>query len=270
MFGRGLTLTVDDFKGVFLAPKSVLIGVVFQYTIMPLTAFALAYAFNLPPEIAAGVILVGCCPGGTSSNVMTFMAKGNTALSVTITAVSTLLAPIMTPTLTYLLASQWLSVSFMDMFISIVQVVLLPIILGVVIRMLFSKQVNKSMDVLPLISVVGIVAVAAAVVAVNKESIVTSGLLIFAVVVLHNCIGYLLGYIAAKALKLDFKDQKAISIEVGMQNSGLAASLGLTHFSPIAAVPGAIFSVWHNISGPLLANWWAKRSQDDSDDKKIA
>lgn len=270
MFGMGLTLTVDDFKGVFLAPKSVLIGVVFQYTIMPLTAFALAYAFNLPPEIAAGVILVGCCPGGTSSNVMTFMAKGNTALSVTITAVSTLLAPIMTPTLTYLLASQWLSVSFMGMFISIVQVVLLPIILGVVIRMLFSKQVNKSMDVLPLISVVGIVAVAAAVVAVNKESIVTSGLLIFAVVVLHNCIGYLLGYIAAKALKLDFKDQKAISIEVGMQNSGLAASLGLAHFSPIAAVPGAIFSVWHNISGPLLANWWAKRSQDDSDDKKIA
>ncbi|MCF3942963.1 bile acid:sodium symporter family protein [Oceanobacillus alkalisoli] len=270
MFGMGLTLTVDDFKGVFLAPKSVLIGVVFQYTIMPLTAFALAYAFNLPPEIAAGVILVGCCPGGTSSNVMTFMAKGNTALSVTITAVSTLLAPIMTPTLTYLLASQWLSVSFMGMFISIVQVVLLPIILGVVIRMLFSKQVNKSMDVLPLISVVGIVAVAAAVVAVNKESIVTSGLLIFAVVVLHNCIGYLLGYIAAKALKLDFKDQKAISIEVGMQNSGLAASLGLAHFSPIAAVPGAIFSVWHNISGPLLANWWAKRSQDDSDDKEIA
>ncbi|MEI3598993.1 MULTISPECIES: bile acid:sodium symporter family protein [unclassified Oceanobacillus] len=270
MFGMGLTLTVDDFKGVFLAPKSVLIGVVAQYTIMPLTAFALAYAFNLPPEIAAGVILVGCCPGGTSSNVMTFMAKGNTALSVTITAVSTLLAPIMTPTLTYLLASQWLSVSFMDMFLSIVQVVLLPIILGVVIRMLFSKQVNKSMDVLPLISVVGIVAVASAVVAVNKESIMTSGLLIFAVVVLHNCIGYLLGYIAAKALKLDFKDQKAISIEVGMQNSGLAASLGLAHFTPIAAVPGAIFSVWHNISGPLLANWWAKRSQDDSDDKKAA
>ncbi|WP_068677768.1 bile acid:sodium symporter family protein [Oceanobacillus sp. Castelsardo] len=270
MFGMGLTLTVDDFKGVFLAPKSVLIGVVSQYTIMPLTAFGLAYAFNLPPEIAAGVILVGCCPGGTSSNVMTFMAKGNTALSVTVTAVSTLLAPILTPSLTYLLASQWLSVSFMDMFISIVQVVLLPIVLGVVIRMLFCKQVSKSVEVLPLISVIGIVGVASAVVAVNKESIMTSGLLIFAVVVLHNCLGYLFGYLLAKAIKLNLKDQKAISIEVGMQNSGLAASLGLAHFSPIAAVPGAIFSVWHNISGPLLANWWGKKEQADSDVKKTA
>lgn len=270
MFGMGLTLRVSDFKGVFKAPKSVLIGVASQYIIMPLTAFALASGFNLPPEIAAGVILVGCTPGGTSSNVMTFMAKGNTALSVTITAVSTLLAPILTPTLTYLLASQWLSVSFMDMFISIVQVVLLPIILGLVIRMLFSKTVDKSIDILPLISVIGIVMVAAGVVAVNKEEIMTSGLLIFAVVVLHNLIGYLIGYLAAKVLKLDFKDQKAVSIEVGMQNSGLAASLGLAHFSPIAAVPGAIFSVWHNISGPLLANWWGKKEQDESEEAEVA
>jgi bile acid:Na+ symporter, BASS family len=270
MFGMGLTLSVNDFKGVLLAPKSVLIGVVAQYTIMPLTAFGLAHLFNLPAEVAAGVILVGCCPGGTSSNVMTFMAKGNTALSVTVTAVSTLLAPILTPSLTYLLASQWLSVSFMDMFMSIVQVVLLPIILGVVIRMLFNKQVSKSVEVLPLISVIGIVGVASAVVAVNKESIMTTGLLIFAVVVLHNCLGYTFGYILAKVIKLDFKDQKAISIEVGMQNSGLAASLGLAHFSPIAAVPGAIFSVWHNISGPLLANWWGKKEQADPDVKKTA
>src|SRR4051812_45306860 len=135
MFGMGLTLSVNDFKGVFQAPKSVLIGVVAQYTIMPLTAFVLAYVFNLPPEIAVGVILVGCCPGGTASNVMTFLARGNTALSVTITAISTLLAPILTPALTLLLASQWLPVSFMDMFLSIVKVVLIPIILGVVVRL---------------------------------------------------------------------------------------------------------------------------------------
>lgn len=270
MFGMGLTLRVSDFKGIFMAPKSVFIGVVAQYTIMPLTAFALASVFNLPAEIAAGVILVGCCPGGTSSNVMTFMAKGNTALSVTITAISTLLAPIATPTLTYLLASQWLSVSFMDMFISIVQVVLLPIILGVVIRMLFSKTVDKTIEILPLISVIGIVMVAAGVVAVNREEIMTSGLMIFAVVVLHNLIGYLIGFLIAKALKLDYTDQKAVSIEVGMQNSGLAASLGLAHFSPIAAVPGAIFSVWHNISGPLLANYWGKKEENELDDEKVA
>lgn len=260
MFGMGLTLSVDDFKGVFQAPKSVLIGVVAQYTIMPLTAYGLVFVFNLPPEIAVGVILVGCCPGGTASNVMTFLAKGNTALSVTITAMSTLLAPILTPALTLLLASQWLPVSFMEMFISIVKVVLVPIILGVVIRLLFSKQVDKSVAALPLVSVIGIIGVASAVVAINRESIVTSGLLIFAVVALHNCLGLLFGYLFAKILKLDFTDQKAISIEVGMQNSGLGAALALAHFAPIAAVPSAIFSVWHNISGPILATWWGKRA----------
>lgn len=195
---------------------------------------------------------------------MTFMAKGNTALSVTVTSVSTLLAPIMTPSLTFLLASQWLPVSFGDMFMSIVQVVLLPIVLGVIVRLLFSKQVDKSVSVLPLVSVIGIVAVAAAVVAVNKGSIAETGLLIFAVVVLHNCLGLLVGYVIAKLFKLNFKDQKAVSIEVGMQNSGLGAALALTHFAPIAAVPSAIFSVWHNISGPILATWWGKRSIEQS------
>lgn len=264
MFGMGLTLSVNDFKGIFKQPKSVLIGVVAQYTIMPLLAFGLAHLFQLPPEVAVGVILVGCCPGGTASNVMTFMAKGNTALSVTVTSVSTLLAPIMTPSLTFLLASQWLPVSFGDMFMSIVQVVLLPIVLGVIVRLLFSKQVDKSVSVLPLVSVIGIVAVAAAVVAVNKGSIAATGLLIFAVVVLHNCLGLLVGYVIAKLFKLNFKDQKAVSIEVGMQNSGLGAALALTHFAPIAAVPSAIFSVWHNISGPILATWWGKRSIEQS------
>ncbi|MEI3614145.1 bile acid:sodium symporter family protein [Pseudogracilibacillus sp. SO30301A] len=260
MFGMGLTLSVDDFKGIVKAPKSVFIGVLAQYTIMPLLAFALANLFQLPPEVAVGVILVGCCPGGTASNVMTFLAKGNTALSVTVTAVSTILAPIMTPSLTLLFASKWLPVSAGDMFLSIVQIVLIPIVLGVVIRLLFQKQVDKSMKVLPLLSVVGIVLVASAVVAVNKESIATTGLLIFSVVILHNVLGLLLGYLLAKILKLDFQDQKAISIEVGMQNSGLGSALALAHFAPVAAVPSALFSVWHNISGPLLATWWGKRS----------
>ena len=262
MFGMGLTLTTGDFKGIIKAPKSVLIGVLAQYTIMPLLAFGLASLFQLPPEIAVGVILVGCCPGGTASNVMTFMAKGNTALSVTITSISTLLAPILTPSLTLLLASQWLPVSFGAMFMSIVQVVLLPIALGVIVRLMFSKQVKKSVAALPLVSVIGIVAVAAAVVAVNKESILTTGLLIFAVVVLHNVLGLIVGFLIAKLFKLDFSNQKAVSIEVGMQNSGLGATLAMAHFAPIAAVPSAIFSVWHNISGPLLATWWGKRSAD--------
>lgn len=269
MFGMGLTLSVSDFKAVFQAPKSVLVGVVAQYTLMPLLAFGLAVLFQLPPEVAVGVILVGCCPGGTASNVMTFLAKGNTALSVSITAVSTLLAPILTPALTLLFASQWLTVSAGDMFISIVQIVLLPIVLGIVIRLLFSKQVDKSVAALPLVSVVGIVAVAAAVVAINTESIANSGMLIFSVVVLHNILGLLIGFLMAKLFKFDFRDQKAVSIEVGMQNSGLGAALALAHFAPIAAVPSALFSVWHNISGPILATWWGKRSKQKEvpDDK---
>ncbi|WP_373893471.1 bile acid:sodium symporter family protein [Virgibacillus natechei] len=272
MFGMGLTLSVSDFKGVFQAPKSVLIAVVAQFTIMPLLALGLALIFQLPPEVAVGVILVGCCPGGTASNVMTFLAKGNTALSVSVTAVSTLLAPILTPALTLLLASQWLPVSAGDMFVSIVQIVLIPIVLGIVVRLLFRKQVEKSVAALPLVSVVGIVAVAAAVVSTNTEAIVATGLLIFSVVVLHNVLGLLIGFLLAKVLRLDLSDQKAISIEVGMQNSGLAAALASVHFSPVAAVPSALFSVWHNISGPILATWWGKRSEDAESvqDKKIS
>ncbi|MEI3606956.1 bile acid:sodium symporter family protein [Pseudogracilibacillus sp. SE30717A] len=261
MFGMGLTLSLDDFKGIVKAPKSVLIGVLAQYTIMPLLAFGLATVFQLPAEVAIGVILVGCCPGGTASNVMTFLAKGNTALSVTVTAFSTILAPILTPALTLLFASKWLPVSAGDMFLTIVQVVLVPIVLGIVVRVLFKKQVEKSTGVLPLVSVIGIVAVASAVVAVNKDAIATTGLLIFSVVMLHNVLGLLIGYLLAKVIRLDFRDQKAISIEVGMQNSGLGATLALAHFAPIAAVPSALFSVWHNISGPLLATWWGKRSE---------
>ncbi|MBP1970713.1 BASS family bile acid:Na+ symporter [Virgibacillus natechei] len=272
MFGMGLTLSLDDFKGVFQAPKSVLIAVVAQFTIMPLLALGLALTFQLPPEVAVGVILVGCCPGGTASNVMTFLAKGNTALSVSVTAVSTLLAPVLTPALTLVLASRWLPVSAGDMFLSIVQIVLIPIVLGIVVRLLFRKQVEKSVAALPLVSVVGIVGVAAAVVSTNTEAIITTGLLIFSVVVLHNVLGLLVGYLLAKLLRLDFSDQKAVSIEVGMQNSGLAAALASAHFSPVAAVPSALFSVWHNISGPILATWWGKKSegQDLEEAKKIS
>ncbi|MFC0273987.1 bile acid:sodium symporter family protein [Metabacillus herbersteinensis] len=264
MFGMGLTLSLDDFKGVLKAPKSVLLGVAGQFTIMPLLAFGLATIFKLEPEVAVGVILVGCCPGGTASNVITFLAKGNTALSVAVTSVSTLLAPILTPALILLFASKWLPVSAGSLFVSIVQIVLLPIILGLIVQMLFRKQVEKSVTALPLVSVVGIVAVASAVVAVNSERIAETGLIIFSIVILHNVLGLLFGFLLAKAFKLDFSDQKAISIEVGMQNSGLGAALAIAHFSPISAVPSAIFSVWHNISGPLLATWWGKKALSDS------
>ncbi|MDX8238904.1 bile acid:sodium symporter family protein [Acinetobacter pittii] len=261
MLGMGMTMTVDDFKGVLQSPKAVLIGVVAQFVVMPGLAFILCKLFNLPPEIAVGVILVGCCPGGTASNVITYMAKGNVALSVACTTVSTLLAPVLTPAIFYLLASQWLKIDAASMFISILQVVLLPIVVGLILRTWLKRQVESYIQVMPLVSVIAIVAIVAAIIGGSKAAILQSGLLILAVVILHNGLGYLLGFTAARFFKLPYADSKAIAVEVGMQNSGLGVALAAVHFaaSPITAVPSAIFSLWHNISGPALATYWASR-----------
>ncbi|ODL95148.1 bile acid:sodium symporter family protein [Acinetobacter pittii] len=265
MLGMGMTMTVDDFKGVLQSPKAVLIGVVAQFVVMPGLAYALCKLFNLPPEIAVGVILVGCCPGGTASNVITYMAKGNVALSVACTSVSTLLAPILTPAIFYLLASQWLKIDAASMFISISQVVLLPIVIGLILRTWLKRQVESYIQVMPLVSVIAIVAIVAAIIGGSKAAILQSGLLILAVVILHNGLGYLLGFTAARFFKLPYADSKAIAIEVGMQNSGLGVALAAVHFaaSPITAVPSAIFSLWHNISGPALATYWASKHKQE-------
>lgn len=263
MFGMGITLTVSDFSEVIKHPKAVVIGVVSQFVIMPLIAFALAKGFNLPADLAVGIILVGACPGGTSSNVMTYLAKGNTALSVACTSVSTLLAPFLTPVVFYVLASQWLDIDAYAMFISVLKIVLFPVFLGVVARILLTKQMTKLGTCTPLVSVIAIVLILAAVVAVSKDKIIESGLLIFIVVVLHNSLGYLLGFFVAKLFKLNFADSKAVAIEVGMQNSGLGAALATAYFNPIAAVPSAVFSFWHNISGPILATFFANIDNKD-------
>lgn len=265
MLGMGMTMTVDDFKGVLQSPKAVLIGVVAQFVVMPGLAYVLCKLFNLPPEIAVGVILVGCCPGGTASNVITYMAKGNVALSVACTSVSTLLAPVLTPAIFYLLASQWLKIDAASMFISILQVVLLPIVMGLILRTWLKRQVESYIQVMPLVSVIAIVAIVAAIIGGSKAAILQSGFLILAVVILHNGLGYLLGFTAARFFKLPYADSKAIAVEVGMQNSGLGVALAAVHFaaSPITAVPSAIFSLWHNISGPALATYWASKHKQE-------
>lgn len=263
MFGMGLTITVADFKEVLTRPKDVAIGVVGQFLIMPSLAFLLVKIFNLAPEIAIGVILVGCCPGGTSSNVMTFLSKGDVALSVTITSITTLLAPIVTPALIYLLASEYIDVAPSALFMSIVKVIIIPITLGFIVQKLFNKQAKASVKVMPLISVVAIVAIVTAVVAGNQQKIAETGLIIFAVVVLHNTLGYLIGYLFGKMFGMNLAKKKAVAIEVGMQNSGLGATLAIAHFSPLAAVPSAIFSVWHNISGPILATIFSRMEDKD-------
>ena len=254
MFGMGMTLDLNDFKIVFSRPKDVLVGCLAQFTIMPLLAFILAKLFNLPSKLAVGVVLVGTCPGGTSSNVMTFLAKGDIALSVGMTMVSTVLAPIITPILTLLLAGQWIPVSASAMFISIIKVVIVPIVLGILAHKFFENIVTKCTSVLPIVSVTAIVLIVGGVVGANSEKILSTGLLVLAVVIVHNMLGYALGYGIAYALKLDIAKAKAVAIEVGMQNSGLAVTLASTHISPMAAIPGAIFSVWHNISGSIVAN----------------
>ncbi len=264
MFGMGMTLKLSDFKVVFTKPKAVITGIFAQFIIMPGLAFLLVTVFQLSPELAVGVILVGSCPGGTSSNVMTYLAKGDVALSVGMTACTTIMAPIVTPLLVLLLAGQSVDVAVLEMFMSIVQVVLVPIAAGFIINKLFEKFAQQFAKVLPLISVIGISLIVMAVVAANASRLMTVGALIIFVVILHNVLGYTLGYVAGILLGLSKAQRRTISIEVGMQNSGLATSLATVHFAtmPLAAVPGAIFSVWHNISGAIYANILARSAHD--------
>ncbi|NCB92939.1 MAG: bile acid:sodium symporter family protein [Clostridia bacterium] len=255
MFGMGLTIKMGDFQVVFSHPKEVIIGCLAQYTIMPLAAWLLAVVFHLDSDLVLGVILVGCCPGGTASNVITYIAGGDVPLSVGMTIVSTLLAPIMTPLLVYLLAGAWVEVSLVSMMISVVKVILIPVLLGILIRSFFGKQIQRISEVLPLISVVSIVMIISGIVANNAEKIISCGVLVLAVVICHNLIGMLAGLAIAKATHMEHNKATALAIEVAMQNSGLAVSLAAVNFAanPLATLPGAIFSVWHNISGSIFA-----------------
>ncbi|UXH46037.1 bile acid:sodium symporter family protein [Rossellomorea vietnamensis] len=259
MFGMGLTLKPVDFQLVLKKPLPVITGVLAQFLIMPLGAFLIAYILGLPAELAAGLVLLGSVPGGTASNVMVYLAKGNLALSVAMTSLSTLLAPIATPLILLGLAGQWLPVDPVAMFLSIVQVIILPITLGLVIRKLFPGTVEKSLNVIPLISVLAIIIIVSAVVSANVANIASSGAIIFTAVILHNLFGLGLGYGTGVLMRLDEGTRRAISIEVGMQNSGLGVALATAHFGPLAALPSVIAAVWHNISGPILATFWSKK-----------
>ncbi|MBB6450538.1 BASS family bile acid:Na+ symporter [Geomicrobium halophilum] len=259
MFGMGLTLRATDFSMVFKKPAHVIIGVSAQFTLMPLLALLIVWLFNFPPELAVGIILLGSVPGGTASNVMVYLAKGDLPLSVTMTTIATLIAPVATPFIMYIFANNWLPVNPLDLFLSITQIVLIPIILGVICNYFFRKGVQKVTPALPLISVTTIILIVMGVVAANADNIYEVGIPVLAAAILHNGGGYFIGYLIAKILQVSPAQCRAISIEVGMQNSGLASGLGSAHFSPLAALPGAIFSVWHNISGPILVNFWNRR-----------
>ena len=270
MFGMGTTLSVKDFVLVFKRPRDVFLGAVAQFFIMPFLAFSLATIFQLDPALTAGVILVGTCPGGTSSNVITFMSKGDVALSVTMTynnhkklkqgvliscCVFTVLSPILTPAITYLLIGTKIAFDPVGMFLSIVQIVIVPICLGVAVKTFLPKLAAAATDYTPAISSIAISLIIAGVIGASKNAIVANFGIILLVVILHNCLGYALGFAVARLTGLSWKKAVALSIEVGMQNSGLAVGLAKAHFAamPAATVPGAIFSAWHNISGAMLA-----------------
>jgi len=262
MFGMGLTLKLEDFKIVFSRPRDVIVGCLAQFTIMPLLAWILARVFGLSEELALGVVLVGCCPGGTASNVITYLAKGDLALSVGMTGVSTLLAPFMTPLLTWLLAGEHVDVDVVNMFLSILWVVILPIVLGLIIRGQMPKFTERVVAYLPAFSTLAIAAIVAIIMAANANKLMTGGLLIILVVILHNICGLGMGYLIGHLLGMERKKRIAVSVEVGMQNSGLASSLATLHFAayPMATIPGAVFSVWHNISGAIVARIYKGRS----------
>ena len=264
MFGMGLTMKLSDFAVVFSRPRDVLIGCTAQFVFMPLLAFVLGKLLGLNDELLVGVVLVGTCPGGTSSNVITYLSKGDTALSVGMTSINTLLAPFLTPALTYLYLRTSVSVDVKAMFLSIVQVVVVPIGLGLLINRLFGKYTQKITDVLPSVSVTAICLIVAAVVSHNSGKILSTGPVIFAVVILHNLLGYLCGFLTGILFRMDLPRKKAGAIEIGMQNSGLATTLAGSAFPNLAmaTVPGAIFSVWHNISGAVLAGIFRKMNAE--------
>ena len=262
MFGMGLTLRAEDFRIVFSRPKDVVIGCLAQFTVMPLLAWSLARIFALDEALTVGVILVGCCPGGTASNVITYLAKGDLALSVGMTGVSTVLAPLATPLLVWLLAGKTVDVNVMGMLLSILWVVILPIVAGLVVKRLWPRQTAKATAFLPALSTLAICAIVLIVISANAGKLMSGGLVIVLVVMLHNVCGLGIGYGIGRLLGLSTAKRRAISIEVGMQNSGLASSLATLHFAsyPMATIPGAVFSVWHNISGAIVARIFARSS----------
>jgi len=261
MFGMGLTLQLSDFSYVFQMPRLIFLGIVLQYTIMPLTAVALSSIMKLDPVLTAGMILVGTCPGGTASNVICYLARGNVALSITLTAISTLLAVILTPALTAELVSKSIHVPALDMLLSIFYMVIVPVSAGVLLNHVAGRILKPVSVFFPLVSVIAIVFIIAIIVSLNADNFQQIGPAILIAVMLHNGAGLLLGYYSSRLLGYSPTECRTLAIEVGMQNSGLAVALAIKYFTATAALPGAIFSIWHNLSGSILAGFWSRRTK---------
>lgn len=263
MFFMGLGLGAADFKRIGQAPRPVIVGVALQFLLMPLLAWSLAQVLQLPEQLAVGLILLGCCAGGTASNVICYLAKGNVALSITMTLVSTLVGVLATPLLVWLLVARSIEIDRVSMLLSIVNMVVLPVAVGVVANHFCHRWIERLESELASLSIITIALIIAIIVALNQGRMAEVGALTLLAVVLHNGLGLLGGYSCSRLLGMDKRDSRTIAIEVGMQNSGLGVALALKHFSGVAALPSALFSIWHNIAGSLLAGYWRRRAASD-------
>ncbi len=256
MFFMGLTLGADDFKRILRSPRPVAIGVGLQFLLMPLLAWLLANALQLPEQLAVGLILVGCCSGGTASNVICYLARGNVALSITMTMVSTIVGVVATPLLVGLYIERSIEVDRLAMLLSIVKMVLVPVAAGVVVNYFLAHRIKVLEPLLAALSIISIALIIAIIVAVNGSGLAKIGMLSLLAVALHNTLGMAGAYGCSRLLGIDLRDSRSIAIEVGMQNSGLGVALALKYFSATAALPAALFSIWHNLAGAVLAGVW--------------
>ena len=262
MFAMGMTLSIEDFKRVLKSPRVIGLGLLLQLALMPLLAFIIGLLLALPTALMAGLILVGTCPGGTASNVICYLAKGDVALSITLTAISTLLAVFLTPVLTWLYIGQEVPVPIVNMMLTVLKIIILPVTLGIIVNRYFGQYLLRLKQFLPVVSVIAIVFIIAIIVALNAQQIPQLAFPIIIAVMLHNGLGLASGYAIAKFLGYDEKICRTLAIEVGMQNSGLGVALATKYFTAITALPAAFFSIWHNITGSLLAAYWTRKSKD--------
>ena len=271
MFGMGAALSWRDFARVVRMPRGVIVGVLCQFTIMPLTGYTIPHVFNFPPEIAAGIILVGCSPSGLASNVMSYLAKANLALSVTLTTVATLLAPVMTPFLMKFLAGQFVPIDFWGMMWSIIKIVIIPVFGGLIFNHFFHNRFKWLAKVLPIVSMAGIALIITIITAAGRDSLLVIGIALIAATLMHNLFGYILGYLAGRLLRMPERECRTIALEVGMQNGGLASGIAL-EMGKVATVglAPAVFGPMMNITGSSLATWWRGRPLPDGEETELA
>ena len=263
MFCMGITLKISDFKRVLKRPKIVALAVFLQFLIMPFVAFVVSKSFTLSQELLVGMVLVGAVSGGTASNVIAYLAKADVALSITMTVVSTLISIVVTPYLTLLYVGQTVPVPALDMLYSIFRIVFLPVVAGLVLNQIFDKYIKKSHDIFALFSIIAIVFIIGIIIGINQQKISTIAFPLMFAIILHNLIGLVSGFFIIKKFGFSTIEAKTVAIEIGMQNSGLAVVLAMKYFTALSALPGAIFSIWHNISGSIIAGYWSKDEKKD-------